>query len=140
MVSSFDDVHFLVVTASVSFLPSSHINILLFVLFLFLLFCAIDVNVISIFYLRLLGKVDRGVRFGFVFQAAQLLIGEMVEFNAASILSLTVQQLSQCLFDLIGLHRHGGVQFFTFELTEIILSSVEYLVKGDELIAKEYFK
>ena len=125
MVTAFDDVYFLVKTAAISFFPCRHIDILLFVLLLFLLFGAIDIDIVSVFYLRLLGKVDRGVWFRLILQAAKLLVGEMVEFYAATVLPLTVQQFPQSLFNLVGLHGHGGLQFFAFELTEIILSSIE---------------
>lgn len=101
MIAAFDDINFLVETTAISFFPCSHVNILLFILLLFLLLCAIDIDIIAVFYLRLLGKVDRGVWFRLILQAAKLLICEMVEFYATTVLPLTVQQFPQCLFNLV---------------------------------------
>jgi hypothetical protein len=66
VVSSFHDVNFLVVTATVSFLPSRHVHILLFLLIIFLFLSAVNVNVISVLDLRFLGKIDCRQRLGLV--------------------------------------------------------------------------
>jgi hypothetical protein len=53
MVASLDDVHLLVVPASVSLLPSRHVDIVLPILLLLFLFPAIHVYIVTILYLRL---------------------------------------------------------------------------------------
>ena len=50
MISSLDDVHFLIVTTSVSFFPGCHVNIILSIILILFLLTTVYIDIISVFY------------------------------------------------------------------------------------------
>ncbi len=115
MVSSLDDIDLLVHTAAVPLLPSQHVDVFFFVIFLLLLFPTVYIDVIAVFYLSLLGEVDSGQRLWLVFERSQLLVGHVVELQSGSVLSFSVQEFRKHLLDLLRFHWHEIILTFALE-------------------------
>lgn len=140
VVAPLHDVHLLVEPTPVPLLPSRHVDVLLPVFLLLFLLRTVHVHVVPVLNLSLLGQVDSGQGLGFVLQATELLISEVVELDPAAIFALAVEQFGEGLLDLVGLHGHWGFQLLPLQLTEVIFPAVEDLIEGDDLIAEVHLQ
>ena len=136
LIPTFYNEYFLVESDAVSSFPGRHIRTIIFLLFSFL-FLFLTFFIIIILILILFLHYSR--RFGFIFEASQLLICKVTKIFAGFVLSLSIYLSLQFLFDLGQLQRSvQSIQLISSKGVHELLSFIESGKQGDNLVSKKY--